>query len=362
MKKLQQQVATDQVAAMLQTLVAGGVIHPAAQVALGQQLMVLGQKLASLGSKPKPLVFAVPGYERLAQEIVEASDGWLELGVDKRKRHGDGKGWQCFVTPVAGREVILVGATMSDTDQMEMYKLGYNAWLWKAHKLTFLISYHGDARQERAQVDGESVDGLFASMMFAGIPKCPGGNDVFLVDIHADAVTGFFLGGGMRCRNIEVLVELIGSIGMKRFGGKCMAAAPDAGRAKVVAKAVKKLKWKLAIASKIRLDDKTETAGLIGTVRKRNVILSDDIGVSLGSAIGAANFLKKKGALDVVLLLTHGVIPDAKFVSTLKDSGMFTDMYVTDSLPRVYDLEKQFAGFLHVVPLAPLVVPHLLSA
>jgi ribose-phosphate pyrophosphokinase len=324
----------------------------------------LGQQLVALAGRQPALVFAIPGYERLAQEIVAASNGWFELGVDERKRHADGKGWQRFVTSVKGREVLLVGGTMSDTDQMELYKLGYNAWLWKAHKLTFLIPYHGDARQERAQSEGEAVDGLFASMMFAKIPSCPGGNDVFLVDIHADAVTGFFLGAGMRCVNIEVLNQLIESIAGERYAGKCMVAAPDAGRGKVVSKTAKALGLRFAIASKSRPKKpgaKPETAGLIGHVRGRNVILSDDMGVSFSSAIGAGEFLRQKGAADVVLAITHGVIPDEQYVQTLIDSKIFSCMYVTDSMPRVYALKKKFPDFINIVPLAPLVVPHLLG-
>jgi ribose-phosphate pyrophosphokinase len=324
-------------------------------------LLALGQQLVKVGGRQPSVVFAIPGYERLASELVAASNGWLEMGVDERKRHKDGKGWHRFVTPVGGREVVLLGGTMSDTDQMELYKLTYNAWLYEAQKLKVVIPYHGDARQERAQMEGESIDGLFASMMFASVPKCPGGNSVVLVDIHSDTITGFFLGAGMRCKNALVLNQLMEQIVTERFAGKCVLAAPDAGRAKVVSKAAKRLGLKFAIASKSRNGDETETAGLIGNVRGKNVILSDDMGVSFSSAIGAGEFLLRKRAKEVVLAVTHGVVPDEKYVSDVIASGMFSCMYVTDSLPRVYALQEKFPEFVRLVPVAPLLVPYILT-
>jgi ribose-phosphate pyrophosphokinase len=342
-------------AALLHKLVAdGGVARTA--------LSAIGQELVSLGSKQPPLVFAIPKYKRLARAIVEASNGWLELGVEERKKHKDGKGWHRFVTPLAGREVILVGGTITDGDQMELYRMGYNAWYWNAQKLTFLIPYHGDARQERAQVEGESVDGLFASKMFTSIPKTAGGNRVFLVDIHADAITGFFLAGDMRCTNIEVLNHIIAYIAAQSFAeGTTVVAAPDAGRARVVVKTAKQLKKRSAIAIKNRDEGEVETQGLIGDVEGCNVILSDDMGVSFDSAIGAGKFLKQNGALDVVLAVTHGVIPSERYMRRLVDSGIFSCLYVTDSLPHVHRLARNYPGKVRIVPLAPLVVSSLLT-
>ena len=338
--------ASSQLSVMLKAILGDQANDPVAIAHFSRQLINLGaaqlmatapNQLADVGAQllamsPK-VVFSIPGYEYLAQQLVATSGGKLELGREQRKRHKDGKGWQRYVTSLKGREVILVGSTMSDTDQMEMYKLGCNARLWKARKLTFVITYHGDARQERAQVEGESIDGLFTSVQLAKVPQCPDGNEVLLVDIHDNTITGFFLGAGVNCRNIDVLPRLIETIGMQRFGGKkCLPTAPDAGRGKVVSKAAKSLGWEFAIASKFRSGATTETAGLIGNVRGRNVILADDIGNSLGSAIGAGQFLKKKRAREVVLVITHGAIPDAKYVREFMDTGIFSALYVTDSL------------------------------
>lgn len=322
------------------------------------EIEALRKKL--LGNKP-PVVFAIPRYKKFARDLVRASKGALELGEDERKRHADGKGWHRYITPLKGREVILVGGTQTDSDQMELCKMGYNAWHWEAEKLIILMPYHGDARQERWKLIGESVDGAYTSMMLASIPPCPGGNHMLLVDIHADAITGMFIGARMRCRNITVLEQLIRLVAAERFGGKCLVAAPDAGRGKVVTAAARHLGMRYAIACKTRNGPVIETEGLIGDVADALVVLSDDIAVTFGSSIGAAEQLKAAGARDIVAVMTHGVIPNAEYVQKLIDSGLFSALYVTDSLPHVRRLAKEFPHFMHVVPLAPLLVREVLS-
>lgn len=324
------------------------------------------QKLIGHLLTPPPLVFSTPKYARLAREIVEASSEMLELGQDERKTHKDGRGWHRFVSDVEGRDVIIIGGTINDNDWMEVYRMAYNAAYWKARHLKIVLPYHGDARQERAQQEGESVDGLYASAMFAAVPKTPNGNEVFLVDIHADAVSGFFEASGMRTRNVEALSVIIDRVVSEHFGGKCVLASPDAGRGKVVQKKAKKLKLRAAIASKDRDGNDVETLGLIGDVKGQNVLLSDDLAVSCDSAIGAGRILRDAGALDMVLACTHPVLPKnpktgQTYVKDLHTSGVFSRFYITDSIPQAYDLAEQFPGFVFVEPLAPILVQQLIK-
>jgi ribose-phosphate pyrophosphokinase len=334
----------------------------------------VGQMLIRL-SGPVPLVFGTPRYRKFAKQLVAASGGRLELGKEERKFHPDKKRWQRYVSSIDGRQMIVVGGTQTDTDLAELLKMGYNAWLWKASGLTFLIPYHGDARQERALLKGESVDGAYTSMMIAKVPKClPAGNNVLLVDIHSDTITGIFIGAEVRCRNIEVLEQLITHVVVNRFGGKCRvagveeqtiinpniaAAAPDAGRGKVITRAARRLGLRAAIVIKTRNGAVIESEGLVGDVSGCLVILSDDIAATLGSAIGAGELLKKAGALEIEAVMTHGVIPHAKYVQKLIDSGLFKALHITDSLPHVHRLAKKFPNFVHVISLPPLLAPEL---
>jgi ribose-phosphate pyrophosphokinase len=329
-------------------------------------LLALGQQLTRLGAQQPKLVFATPPYLEFARQVVAASNGWLELGAEERKTHKDGKGWHRYVTPLDGREVVVIGGTQTDSDQMELYRMCYNAWYWDARKLTILIPYHGDARQERYTFEGESVDGLYASAMFTSIPKTPDGNSVFLVDIHSDTITGYFSGGGMRCKNIDVLPHLIKQVAEERFAGDCVVVAPDAGRYKVVYKTAKALNLASAVTSKNRTQGEVETQGLLGDVQGRNVIVSDDMGVSLESASGSGRFLDAHGAAERVLVVTHGVIPvdrscGRSYLEAFIEAGQYSCLYTTDSLPHVYELQARFPSFLKVIPLAPLVVSHLIG-
>lgn len=329
-------------------------------------LGLAGQGLLRQSLTPPAVVISTPGYEHLALAIAEASNGFFELGSVERKFHKDGRPWQRFETEIEGREVIVVGGWITDVELMNSYRTACNAVHWKASKLTVLIAHHGDARQERAQMDYESVDALYASRMFTSIPRAKDGNEVFLVDIHADAVTGFFQGAGMNATNIPALNFLIDKIVAERFGGQCVLAAPDAGRGKIVQKKAKQLKLHAAIASKDRDGAQTETQGLIGKVDGCDVLLSDDLAVSFGSAIGAGQLLREQGARRLGLACTHLVAPinpehGESFVKDVAESGMFEFLYVTDSMPQARALAAKYPNFLFVEPLAPIVVPYLLG-
>jgi ribose-phosphate pyrophosphokinase len=103
-----------------------------------------------------------------------------------------------------------------------------------------------------------------------------------------------------------------------------------------------------------------ESEGLVGNVDGCLVVLSDDIAATLGSAIGAGELLKKAGAKEIEAVMTHGVIPHAKHVQKLIDSGLFKALHITDSLPHVHRLKKLFPDFIHIIPLAPLLAPELI--
>lgn len=334
--------------------------------AFGEQVRGRLDELATLMRKPRPLVFGTPGYEKLAADVVAASGGKLELGKDERKNFKDGRPWHHFTQSIEGRHVIVIGGWLTDTELMNLYRTGYNAWQWKADRLTMVIPYHGDARQERAQIDGESIDGLYTSMMLAAIPKCPNRNDVVLVDIHTDTVTGFFQAAGMRATNLEALAPLMDKVRNERYGGKCALASPDAGRGKIVQKKADALELTAVIASKLRSGNKTKTDGILGNPAGQNVLLSDDMGVSFGSAIAAGGIIKKAEALEQVLVLAHAVVPNnpetgLPFIKELVDSGLFAALYVTDSLPRAHEIKAMYPDFVHVEPLAPILAEHLIK-
>jgi ribose-phosphate pyrophosphokinase len=331
-------------------------------------LATIGQKLLRAAQVPPALVVATPGYERLAQGIVDAGQGFFELAEIERKRHSDGRPWQKLVSRVEGREVVVVGGWITDEGLMETYRTAHNVVLWKAKKLTIIIAHHGDARQERAQDDGEGIDALFATHMFTSIPPASGRqNEVVLVDIHADAVLGMFQGAGMAAINVSPLTAMIDRIIDNEFGGKCVLASPDAGRAKIVQKHAEKRGLRAAVANKDRKGGKTKTYGFLGNVRGQDVILSDDLAVSFGSAVGAGEMMKKKGARRLILVCAHLVAPvnpktGESYVRDCFESGIFEKLYVSDSMGEyAYQLQAKYPDFLVVEPLAPILVPHLLG-
>lgn len=330
-------------------------------------LGALGNALTRATIVPPIVVLSIPGYERIAEDVVRHGAGFFELGQMRRKNHTDSRPWQCIDTELEGRDVVVIGGWINDRDLMETYRTAYNVVHWKAKKLTIVIAHHGDARQERAQEKGESVDALFASHMFTSIPPASGRqNEVVLVDIHADAVLGFFQGAGMCATNVPALSHMIDKIVQSEFNGKCRLASPDAGRAKIVQKKGEQLGLGTAVANKDRKGGKTKTYGFLGNVRGWDVLLSDDLAVSFGSAIGAGELMRKKGARRQILACAHLVAPvnpahGESYVRDVYESGVFDRLYVMDTLPHAYELQEKYPNFLIVERLGPMLVPYLLG-
>jgi ribose-phosphate pyrophosphokinase len=129
--------------------------------------------------------------------------------------------------------------------------------------------------------------------------------------------------------------------------------APDAGRVRVCERWTDRLRCPLAIIHKRRDPDvanKVTVNEVVGDVAGRICIVVDDM-IDTGSTIGkAADALFAKGAAQVIVMATHGVLSGAA-VDELKNSRI-SEVIVTNTLP--IPAEKRFDK-LTVLSIAPLV-------
>jgi phosphoribosylpyrophosphate synthetase len=97
------------------------------------------------------VLFSTESYDYLKKELLAHKDRF-EDGRLEIRRFPDGERYMRIETDVEGKEVILVGGTISDADSLEIYDVGCALAKYGATKLTFIIPYYGYSTMEERRV------------------------------------------------------------------------------------------------------------------------------------------------------------------------------------------------------------------
>jgi ribose-phosphate pyrophosphokinase len=305
-------------------------------------------------SKKRPLIFSTASYEYLRQAIIACKG--FEPGEIERKNFPDGEVYNRITADVKGRDVILLGGTISDSDTMEVYDLGCALVKYGAQSLTLVVPFYGYSTMERAVKSGEVVKAKTRARLLSNIPSAREGNRVLMVDLHAEGIPHYFE-GNISTEHIYAK-DLVIKAARKLAGGRpFVLASTDAGRAKWVESLANDIGCGAAFAIKRRISgDKTEIVGIAGDVNGVLVILYDDMIRTGGSLIEAASAYKTKGgAAELMVIATHGLFP-GNALDRLRNSGLFSRVVCTDSHPRAVSLANDF---LEVETIAGLLAKNL---
>jgi ribose-phosphate pyrophosphokinase len=293
------------------------------------------------------LVLSIRSYAPLGDDLARA--GSLERGAVEVATFPDGERYQRVLTPVAGREVVLVGGTSSDEDTLELFDLACSVVKYGARSLALVIPYFGYSTMERAVKPGEVVTAKTRAQLLSAVPLALGGNRVFLVDLHAEGIPHYFEGG---VRPVHVYAKSIVVDLARRLGGDdIVLACTDAGRAKWVESLANEMGVPASFVFKRRVDARrTEVTAMSAAVAGKCVVIYDDMIRTGGSLLEAAQAYRQAGAGRLVAIATHGVFPEGA-LERLHASGLFAAIACTDTHPQA----RALAGpFLHVAPVAPL--------
>ena len=87
------------------------------------------------------LIFSTQNYQYLKNLILKQSD--FETGEAEVKYFADGERYQRILSDVDGRNVVLIGGTISDSDTLEFYDLACTIVSQGALSLLLIIPYFG---------------------------------------------------------------------------------------------------------------------------------------------------------------------------------------------------------------------------
>jgi len=299
-----------------------------------------------------PIIFSIPGYEHIQQDLVSLLDG--EHGTVERMQFPDGERYQRLVESVEERDVILVGGTISDAATLSLYDLASAITKYGARRLRMVVPYFGYSTMERAIKPGEIVTAKARARLLSAIPPASNGNSILLLDLHSEGIPHYFE-GGLTAHHVyakSALTPIIAKQGNENF----VLASTDAGRAKWVESLANDLGVDAAFILKRRISgSETLVTAKNADVDGRTVIIYDDMIRSGGSLISAAETYAESGAKSLIAVCTHGVFTPGAY-ARLVESGLFQSIIATDSHPNALSYEK---GGLMLVPTASLFVPHL---
>jgi ribose-phosphate pyrophosphokinase len=251
---------------------------------------------------------------------------------------------------VRGNDVFLIQPTCHPVSQnlIQLFIILDALRRASATRITAVIPYYGYQRKEKKT---QPRDPISAKLM-ANIIELAGANRVIAVDLHAEAIQGFF---DVPVDALTATKILARHVRERRHGKKLVVVSPDTGGTLRARRLARTLDAPLAIIDKRRpRDDQVEVVNVIGDVKGAHCVIVDDL-ISTGSTlINSATALHEKGAIGVDVVATHGVFTPGA-LQRLHDSPL-DEICVTDTIPLPEE-EKPFDAHpkLRILSVAPLI-------
>jgi ribose-phosphate pyrophosphokinase len=294
------------------------------------------------------------GNKELSREIAECLDE--PLGNITLSTFANGEIYCRYGESIRGCDVFVLQSHCEPINDriMEQLIMIDAAKRASAKRITAVCPFYAYARQDRKAQGREPI----TARLLADLFTVAGADRVVTVDLHTGQIQGFFDFPVDHLTAIPLLAAHIA----ETVSGDVTVVSPDAGGGKRADKYANQLgaygvETELAFIDKRRpkgTHNVAEAVEVVGEVDGRVCVLVDDIIDTAGTIASAAELLSKRGAVDVIVAATHGVL-SGPAVDRLKNAPI-REVVVSNSLP--IPSEKQFDA-LHVVSIAPIVAEAL---
>jgi ribose-phosphate pyrophosphokinase len=248
---------------------------------------------------------------------------------------------------IRGRDVFLVQPTCPPVNEtlMELLIMIESCKRASAERITAVMPYYGYARQDRKDEGRVPI----TAKLVANIITRAGADRVLAMDLHAAQIQGFFDVPVDHLYAAPVLNEYFLELGFDP--DSIVVVSPDEGSIKRALGHAERLGGKLAIVDKRRADAvHTKQENVIGApVEGKIAIIFDDMVSTAGSICGAAQVLHDRGARQIYVAATHGVLCGPA-VERLKKSPIH-QLVITDTIPL---RSEQTLPMIKVLSVAPL--------
>jgi len=237
---------------------------------------------------------------------------------------------------IKGKKVFVLGSTFPPAENMlELIILINTLKENGAKEIIVLMPYFGYGKQDKMKYSGDAM----SAKLMANIINLAGADKIIALDLHSE-MAGSYFKKLKHLSAVDTLAAYFKNIGLK----KTVIISPDKGgieRAKRFASCLK-IK-KIVVIEKYRPKvDENKVIKIKGRVKGRNIIIVDDMTQTGGTLIESAKALKKEGAGDIYIALTH-LVPTGPAIKNLEKDRNIKKIVVTDSIklpPGLYKSKK----------------------
>ena len=290
-------------------------------------------------------IFTANSNPQVAADIAKALG--LPLGQSEVVTFSDGEVSVSIKESVRGSDVFVVQSTSTPVNDhvMELLIMIDAFKRASAGRITAVIPYMGYARQDRKSKARDPI----SAKLVADIITAAGADRVLTMDLHAQQLQGFFDIPVDNLMGASVLIPYIaGKFGRGR--DDVMIISPDLGSVTRCRKFCEKLDYRLAIIDKRRpRANVSEVMNIIGDVKGKTCILSDDLIDTAGTLCHAAEALIKiGGAKEVYACASHGVL-SGPAIQRLEESPI-KKLTLLDTIPLPAEKRSDKIELLQVAP------------
>src|ERR1700681_963801 len=225
-----------------------------------------------------------------------------------------------------GHDVFVIQPTCPPVNEhlMELFIILDALRRASAGRVTAVIPYYGYARKERKTQPREPI----SAKLVANFITLAGADRLLLLDLHAEAIEGFFDVPTDHLSPHRIFAEYLKTRNLHHV----TIVAPDAGGGRRAEAVANNLTAPIAFGYKRRpQDDQSELIAVSGDVKGRDCVVVEDIITTGGTPAKLATALHKQGANKVLVAAPHPVLTgDA--VDRLKEADI-DEVIVTDSVP-----------------------------
>src|SRR3954466_1453411 len=282
------------------------------------------------------MLFSGRSNPELSERIADLLN--ISLGEVELETFANGETYCRYVESIRGADVFLVqschGAKTND-HLMELMIMIQSAKLASANRITAVMPWYPYSRQDKKSAPREPITAkLTADMLVAA-----GVDRVLTMDLHAGQIQGFFSLPVDHMTALPLFAQYYRDKGL--YGDKVVAVSPDAGRVKMARRFGQMLDGDLAIMNKTRPEhDTAEVTEVIGDVKGKVAILSDDMILTGGTLIAGATALRQAGATEVYACATHGLFSGDAFEKIADSDLALVTVTDTVSIDPVNRAEK----------------------
>jgi len=275
----------------------------------------------------KKLIFYTNSNIVLAKKVANISG--LQIGRADIKKFADGEISVLIKEKIKNKEIYVLGSNFPPADNLlELLILIHTLKVNGAKKIKLIIPYFGYAKADHIDPPGSTL----AAKLMVKLIEQTGVDEIIAIDLHSLLVEKFFKKSLLHLSAIPILADYFKKKRIKNLA----IASPDFGGIKRASEFAKILKINQIITIKKYRPafDQVKVQQILGEVKGKNIIIIDDMIQSGKTIIKAVQALKKKGAKDIYVAVSHLVFSGPSIPLLIKNKSIKQVVFTDSILPK----------------------------